>query len=212
MPEREEAHGHEDNAPDTELRAIQDILTALTKLNPEARKRVIGYVFERLGLAPPSPAGFPGAASAQAPARVSLDAMPAPARQIADIRSFKEQKKPRSSTEMAALVAYYLAELAPATERKDEITSQDISKYFKQANYPLPGRPRQTLFDAKNAGYIDAGSSRGGYKLNPVGHNLVAHSLPAGEARESEPKPRAVRRRARKLKKPSPASRKPRVK
>jgi hypothetical protein len=83
---------------------------------------------------------------------------------------------------MAVLVAYYLAEVAPANDRKATIGTDDINKYFKQADYPLPGRPRQTLFDAKAAGYLDS-PSQGAYRLNPVGHNLVAHSLPATGAK-----------------------------
>ena len=78
---------------------------------------------------------------------------------------------------MAAIVAYYLAELAPSNQRKTEIAKADITKYFKQAAYKLPTRPEQTLPNAKAAGYFD-GVGRGKYRLNPVGHNLVVHNLP----------------------------------
>jgi hypothetical protein len=36
---------------------------------------------------------------------------------LADIRQLKEQKKPGSANEMAALVAYYLAEVAQGAEK-----------------------------------------------------------------------------------------------
>jgi len=78
---------------------------------------------------------------------------------------------------MAALVAYYLSELAPPPNRKGEITAEDIKKYFKQASFRLPGSSRMTLVNAKNAGYLDS-SAPGSYKLNPVGYNLVAHAMP----------------------------------
>jgi hypothetical protein len=100
---------------------------------------------------------------------------------------------------MAAVVAYYLSEMAP--DRKIEIDSDDIKKYFKQGDFPLPDRAAKTLFDAKNAGYLDAGGTRGTYKLNPVGHNLVAHNLPAsgGEVRAAAPRrARKPRRSAKK--------------
>ena len=78
---------------------------------------------------------------------------------------------------MAALVAHYLAELAPLEDRKDTIDTSDVTNYSKQAGYPLPQRPKQTLPNARAAGYFDLAGS-GKYRLNPVGHNLVVHGLP----------------------------------
>ncbi len=92
--------------------------------------------------------------------------------------------------EMAALVAYYLSDLAPQAYRKTEIGTDDINTYFKQADFPLPTIPRQTLFNAKAAGYFDS-AGRGAFKLNPVGHNLVVHGLPAAAG---EPAPRTARK------------------
>lgn len=95
-----------------------------------------------------------------------------------DIRSLKDQKKPKSARQMACLVAYYLQELVPEADRQETISTQDLEKYFKQAGYRLPEKLPQVLIDSKNAGYFDA-PSRGNYKLNAVGHNLVVHSMPA---------------------------------
>jgi hypothetical protein len=89
----------------------------------------------------------------------------------------KEEKNPANAVEMAALLAYYLQRLAPSSERKPQISAADINKYFVQANFPLPKRSDQLLVNAKAAGYFDS-TTRGTYRLNPVGHNLVAHSLP----------------------------------
>jgi hypothetical protein len=100
---------------------------------------------------------------------------------IVDIRSFKEAKQPGSAREMACVVAYYLEAVASPAERKQEITQVDLEKYFKQAGYPLPKKLGQVLIDAKAAGYFDA-TDRASYKLNAVGHNLVVHSMPRGEA------------------------------
>ena len=80
---------------------------------------------------------------------------------------------------MAALVAYYLANVAPKTDRKDRITAKDIETYFKIAEFPLPGKTQFTLPNAKAAGYLDA-VGNGEYKLNAVGYNLVVHSMPRG--------------------------------
>lgn len=158
---------------DQELTAIQVVLGALKDLDKDARQRVLDYVFGRLGirvdrglvvLTPPVVGS--GAAPQAAPTVVS------------DIRTFTEQKKPRNAQEMAILVGYYLAELAPPSERKVEITSADITKYFKQAGFKLPKRAVKTLFDARASGYLDGGSEQGSYRLNPVGYNLVTHVLP----------------------------------
>ena len=82
---------------------------------------------------------------------------------------------------MVAILAYYLAHLAPADQRRDYIIADDIKKYFPQANFELPtGSPGVTLMNAKNAGYLDAVGS-GHHRLNPVGHNLVTHKLPRVE-------------------------------
>ncbi len=98
-------------------------------------------------------------------------------RKIIDIRSLKDEKKPRTAMQMACLVAYYLQEIAPEEERKIAINASDLNKYFKQAGYKLPKVVRQLLPDGKFAGYFEH-SGNGFYKLSPVGYNLVVHTLP----------------------------------
>ena len=112
-----------------------------------------------------------------------------------DIRTLKEQKSPKTASEMAALVAYYVSELAPLSERKNEIGTGDIERYsLKMAPFALPANPRYTLANAKNAGYLDnVGSGR--YSLNPVGYNLVVHRMGTGEDKSSEPRRRAPAKR-----------------
>jgi hypothetical protein len=80
---------------------------------------------------------------------------------------------------MAALVAYFLANVVDEQERKERITTKDIDTYFKIAEFPLPTKTRFTLPNAKAAGYLDPVGS-GQYKLNAVGYNLVVHSMPRG--------------------------------
>jgi hypothetical protein len=94
-----------------------------------------------------------------------------------DIRALKEEKRPRTAREMACVIAFYLQELAAEQERKETISTEDLEKYFKQAGFKLPKAIDQTLKDAKAAGYFDS-PTRGAYKLNAVGYNLVAHKLP----------------------------------
>lgn len=113
-----------DHAVDRELTAIQVILGALTGLDEEARRRVTDYVFERIGIslsqhrrATPAPPSAPAAGPVS-----GAGGLESTTSRIHDIRTLKEQKRPRSAVEMAAVLAYYLAELAPPNERKAEIT------------------------------------------------------------------------------------------
>jgi len=156
-----------------ELGALTTIVKALQPLPGDARQRVVNSALVLLGSKATGSVG-------------ALSPVEQPARSIVvptDIRGLKEQKNPKSANEMAALVAYYLAEVAQGSERKDVIELADIQKYFKQAQFRLPASPQMTLVNAKNAGYFDnAGTGR--YKLNPVGYNLIAHSLPRGATTE----------------------------
>jgi hypothetical protein len=183
---------------DQEIKAIKTVLKALEPLAPEVRTNVLQYVFRRLkivltgdqregglGATPRGPSGT------QAPQKVGEEQPGA----LIHIKDFKKAKNPRSAIEMAAVVAYYLQNIAPPKDRKDTITSKDLETYFKIAEFPLPGKPQFTLPNAKNAGYLDA-VGNGEYELNAVGHNLVVHSMPRatdGKAigvRRPGPKPR----------------------
>jgi hypothetical protein len=172
---------------DLELEAIDQVIKALSGLDDAARSRVIAYVFQRLGLAMPTQMAISPTAL-QPPLNTAPLLTPVAATgAITDIRTLKDSKAPKSDTEMAALVAYYLKHHAPPDERRDTIQRADIEKYFNQANYPLPNRPEFTLPNAKNAGYFDA-AEKGFYKLNPVGHNLIAHGLSEGKSKSHRSK------------------------
>jgi len=186
-------------AADLEVSAIRAVLAALEPLNADARERVIGFVFHRLGVSwSGTPLSTPQTRTrAEPPTSISPVGRGSELR-AGDIRSLREQKRPRSAIEMTALVAYYLENMAPPGERKGEFSGTDLVRYFKQAAFPLPKSSHMTLVHTKNAGYID-GAGRGLYRLNPVGHNLVAHALPRqGEAE----KPAKARKKTRKHKTP----------
>ena len=162
------------------IEAVRVIFDTLEPLDPVDRERVLSSVLALIGAVsrklPAAPSVRPTEGGGPSEEGVAGPAFPAQ-RPPTDIRSLKEKKKPRSSREMAALVAYYVAELAPLEDRKDSITAKDIEKYFKQAQYPMPQNRLMTLVNAKNAGYLE-GAGRGKYKVSPVGYNLVVHGLP----------------------------------
>ena len=164
---------------DTELQAIRAVLGALVPLKREGRTRVLDYVLKRLGMTGErlSPASTSPSLTNSVDAYVTIPTSELRG-QPNDIRSLTKEKAPRSPNEMAALVAYYLTELAPEPYRKQTINADDIKTYFKQAQFRLPSSPQMTLINAKNSGYLES-SGTGQYRLNPVGYNLVVHSLPA---------------------------------
>src|SRR6266568_5443122 len=167
---------------DRELSAIITIVAALKPLREDEVRSVLEYVLRRFG-AMPLPVH-----SATQPASTTQSAPPTHSGlgAIQDIRSLREKKAPKSANEMAALVAYYVSELAPPSERKPEINKTDIERYFKSAGFKLTAHAGQTLVNARNAGYLDGGSDSGYYKLNPVGYNLVVHRLSTTGGRRRE--------------------------
>jgi hypothetical protein len=163
------------DGPDPELAAINTILKALDGLEGESIQRVLDYVVGRLSIgrlgAAISPVASAGTNASHVPS-----GSPSSATQLS-IKDLREQKNPTAANQMAALVAYYLSEIAPESERKDSINSADLEKYFKQARFRLPKSVSQALPNAAQAGYFDS-VGHGRYRLNPVGYNLVAHGLP----------------------------------
>lgn len=161
--------------------AIDEIINALTGLSESARRTAIRAASEHLKIQVNSESV---SATIEDAKPSVLDEPRASQTRSVDIRTFKEEKQPSSAMEMAATVAYYLSELAPLPERKSEVQVEDMVKYFKQANFPLPKSPQFLLVNAKNAGYFDSIGS-GNYKLNTVGYNLVAHNLPRDDGLKS---------------------------
>jgi hypothetical protein len=175
---------------DSELHAIRAVLSALVPLKREGRARVLDYVLGRLGMAEPivqqssTMREMAPDASLRKTVDVS-DSVSVPSTHPNDIRSLTKEKAPHSANEMAA---YYLSELAPEPYRKPTITAADIKTYFKQANFKLPRSSKQTLVNAKNSGYLESAGG-GQYRLNPVGYNLVVHSLFPGSSRRKKVRP-----------------------
>ena len=168
-----------------ELDAIRTIASVLQPLDAETQRRVLDYVARRfkINLSERSQhlAGTPAREGPSVGYSTSPPGAVEPKLPVMDIRAFREQKQPKTDIQMAAVVAYYLAELAPQEERKVGITAEDLRVYFKQANHPLPKEPKFALWNGKAAGYFNS-DGQGNYALNAVGHNLVAHNLPRSDS------------------------------
>ena len=176
-----------DDAPDSESwkptlgQAIDQVITALEAFGSADQQTILRAVYAHLNIAGPAEVA-PVGKRHEVPPQKERAAAPPPADvgEYAgmDIKSFKELKNPSSARQMACVVAYYLAEIATGDERKEFVTTSDVEKYFKQGRYALPKKLEQLLIDCRGAGYFES-SARGEYKLTRVGHNLVAHQLPA---------------------------------
>jgi len=180
--------------------AIDEIIAALEGLDPASRAVAIRAACDHVGVDAPSSTVGRATSHALAPPVLKHEAAtpvvvetPTDRPRVADIRSLRAEKEPASAVEMAAVVAHYLESIAPQSERKETVTTTDLDKYFRQADFPLQKRLEQVLPNAKAAGYFDS-AARGDYKLNPVGYNLVVHTLPRGVS-SSARKPRIPARR-----------------
>lgn len=178
------------DTPKTLGQAIDAIVEALKYLDDTSQVTAIRAACDHLKIKPPETIGMGHARPGGTPPPGGASGTPT---MPTDIRTLKQDKQPSTANEMAALVAFYLSELAPEAERKAQVQQEDMVRYFKQAGYPLPKQPRFLLPNAKNSGYFDF-RGEGKYCLNAVGYNLVAHNLPRAKSGET-PAPRRKRRK-----------------
>ena len=90
----------------------------------------------------------------------------------------------------AAVVAYYHRFNAPAAERKNAVTAEDLQEACRKADRERLKNPGQTLINAFTAGLLDR-EERGQFGINAVGENLVAMALPEPPNGTNRPKKRA---------------------
>lgn len=100
--------------------------------------------------------------------------------QGADIRTFVDNKSPKSDVQFAAVVAYYYRFEAPQADRRETITSELLQASSRLTGRKRLDKPNTTLNNAKNLGYLDS-AGRGEFRINTVGENLVAMTLPSGQ-------------------------------
>jgi hypothetical protein len=182
---------------DDVIKAIRTLMSVLKALDQNARIHVLEFVLKRLGI--PLLAGSENKSDAP---NLNLTSPPPtlqpPITGRIDIRTFAAEKEPKTLSQKLAVIGYYLAHLAPETERQDFLSAEDIKPYFIQAGFELPTSSTNTaLINAKNAGYLSV-LDRGKYKLTAVGHNLVAHKLPSrgeGQGQRKKAKTSSARRK-----------------
>ena len=183
-------------------KAVADLLKGIEK---ERQQRILRWVAESLNLdlgafsvieRTPSGTGTGTGSGASMHRDVVLRQQQ---QRTTDIKTFVDSKKPKSDVQFAAVVAYYYRFEASAESRRDSIDAQALQDAARLAGRRRPPKPRMTLTNAKNLGYLDS-PERGQFRINSVGENLVAMTLPGSELE-------GTRRKARSAK---PLKRKPR--
>jgi len=174
------------------------IFDQLKDLPPERQQRVLRWVAEGLGV--------PQTAIAAQPLQRSGVQNSPPAPQLGqpggtsgtDIKTFIANKAPKSDQQFAAAAAYYYRFEAPPAERRESIDGDLLQEAARLAGRNRFGSPRATLNNTKKAGYLDS-TTPGVFTINSVGENLVAMTLPGGEAGARQAKkPRAKKKKAKK--------------
>ncbi len=115
-----------------------------------------------------------------------------------DVKSYVESKSPKNDVQYAAVVAYYYRFEAPIGERSETITTDMLQNSTRLAGRARLKNPGTTLNNAKTLGYLD-GVGRGQFRINTVGENLVAMTLPS-DGRERAPR-KAVPKKSKSAKK-----------
>jgi len=183
------------NKPVDDLEAVKTLVETLESFNAEDRERVIRWAREKLGMANVGPTAI--AAQAQSPGSSASQRDDVGARSSKDIKSFLNEKSPKSDRQLAAAVAYYYAFEVSPKDRKESIGSQDLIDACRLAGRRRPTNAGQTLRNAAHAGYLDKAQEAGRYTLNSVGENLVAMVLPGGASEAAQVNRKRKRKRAR---------------
>ncbi len=155
------------------LAAAQKIVAELDGVPKDDQALALKFAMEALKLQLP-------AAQAQVPHAPPHTPPVAPV-QGKDIKSFTAAKAPKSDQQFAAVVAYYYQFEAPAGQRRDFIDATTMREAARMAGRKQVKDWSITLSNAMRTGYLDK-SERGAFKLNAVGENLVAITLPDNAA------------------------------
>jgi|SRR5690349_19447921 len=177
--------------PADDLAAIRTVLDALEPFETADRQRILRFVLEKLNLEMPA-LSPPLKTEIRELRRIELPLSPPSG--IKNLSSYVQDKNPKNDVQFAATVAYfYRFEVAP-DKQKLEINADDLQDAARLAHRKRFKHAGQTLRNARNLGLLDSGSQEGFFKINSVGENLVAMTLPGTPQREQSRKPRKPRK------------------
>lgn len=168
--------GQEHSDSEKVFDAAKAIVETLKDLDTTHRERAIRFASEQLGLVSPHQVQNAQTVGQAMPSIESRSPSGATG-PTTDIKQFTIEKAPKSDQQFAALVAYYYQFEAPESQRRESIGVEDLKQAARLARRRLPKNASFTLNNAKNAGYLD-NAERGKFRINTVGENLVAMTLP----------------------------------
>ena len=136
--------------------------------------------------------------SAERSASTHSDQQQQPSR-TTNIKTFVDLKQPKSDVQFATVVAYFYRFEAPVESRKESIDAKTLQEAARLAGRRRSPKPLMTLNNAKRLGYLDT-PERGLFRVNSVGENLVAMTLPGIQSERSKKASRPKRSRKAKKK------------
>lgn len=166
-----------------DLEAVRIVATTLTGFGPEEQERIIRWARERLGLGPvlrnpPDSLATQPSAPGRSPRLAESTDTAQSLAPTKDLKTFVNDKSPKSDVQFAATVAYFYRFESPLEQRKNEIDAAILQDACRLTGRARLKHPSMTLNNAKNLGLVDSGTEAGKFTINTVGENLVAMTLP----------------------------------
>jgi hypothetical protein len=168
-------------ATKSDFMAAEEIKAILQGRDKAEQERIIRWVAESVGISLATVTAVGSVLQSGALPQASQPTSPGGAVRRKDIKSFVSEKSPKNDVQFAAVVAYFYRFEASEADRKDVIVPQDLQQAGRQARGFGFNSPLTTLNNAVALGYFDR-AGRGEFQLNAVGENLVAMTLPSGDA------------------------------
>lgn len=184
-------------ATKSDFMAAEEMKAILDGRDKTEQERIIRWVTESLGLVATSSA-LPGNLPAATPV-VSQTTAQHPhtsSPRSKDIKTFVNEKNPKNDVQFAAVVAYFYRFECPQADRKEVLVPKDLDDAGRLARGYSFTNSRTTLGNAVKLGYFDR-AGNGSYKVNAVGENLVAMTLPSAGGGTNSDKHRQAKRKLR---------------
>ncbi|MGH9612657.1 MAG: hypothetical protein ACRD4P_06220 [Bryobacteraceae bacterium] len=170
--------------PDNEVKAMEAAFNALASLNPDERRRVLVWLWEKLEVGVGQPASFQPLAAAPAVALASGHTAPAGAAGNFTAKAFVAQKDPRTDAERVTCLAYYLTHYK-ATPR---FKTKQLAAANLEAAQPKFSNPAVAVMNAAGSKYLSPAG--GGDKQITVWGEKLVDALPDREKVNALRKPR----------------------
>ena len=191
-------------AAKSDFMAAEEIKALLHGKDAIEQARILRWVTESLGLvsaqstSPTTPA--PPATPASPLPTTGAQTLGAGSRSK-DIKSFVNERKPKNDVQFAAVTAYFYRFECPEAERTEAIVPKVLDNAGRLVRGYSFKNARQTLDNGVKLGYFDR-AGKGAFKLNAVGENLVAMTLPGTAVHAHGSKHRRPKKKAQASKKP----------